>query len=220
VPPKLVERVSESAGADKEPPFTIAVGLSYLLGKAKVPEYVREMFKDKLHPDTLDILDQHYSDDYIPLLQNVERCVKEESVASLNNAAALINVHERCWHSNDSVRDQIYWQNIFGLQWHHGIKEKDFSATDTDREIGEALVVAGSALGQPYSVMYANGVASMYYMPSRQLVNLISERPKEVDAIVALLESRRLPAFSDKDIEVIRELLDGASASPLGNGVL
>jgi hypothetical protein len=196
------------------------VGLSYLLGKAKVPEYVRERFNNSLHPDTLDILDQHYGDDYIALLQNVERCVKEESVASLNNAAALINVHERCWHSNDSVRDQIYWQNIFGLQWHHGIKEKDFSATDTDREIGEALVVAGSALGQPYSVMYANGVASMYYMPSRQLVNLISDRPKDVDAIVELLDSRRLPAMSGEDIDAIKELLEGTEATPLGNGVL
>lgn len=220
VPSDPIERTSKDDGSTDNPPFDIETGLFALLEKEKSPERIREMFRTELHPDTLGILDQHYADNYLPILEFVQRCIKEESVASLNNAALFVHLREACWDGRPEDRDRMFEQFIFGLQWHHGVNELDFGTVENGKQIGEALLKAAIGLGRPYAQFYTNRGAGSYYLPSPHLVKLISERPQDIDAIVDLLDSRRLSVLFEENVEAIKELLDGTGAKSLGSGVL
>lgn len=205
---------------DEDTPYTIAVLLSDMLYKENATQRVVKMFRTQLHQETLDILDQHYRENYTPILQFAQRCIREESVASLNNAALFIHMRDECWDGAAEDRERMFEKYIFGLQWHHSSNHLDFRTVENGKSIGEALLKTASNLGRPYAEFSIRAGTSIYYLPSRHLVQLITERYKDVDAIVNLLDARRLPVRSEEDANVVKEMLDSSSASSLGSGVL
>lgn len=220
VPTRPIDLARGDIVTDEDTPFTIAALLSDMLYTESATQRVVEMFRTQLHQETLDILDQHYGENYLPILQFAQRCIREESVASLNNAALFIHMRDECWDGAAEDRERMFEKYIFGLQWHHSVNHLDFRTLENGEHIGEALLKTASNLGRPYAEFSVNGAYSIYYLPSRHLVQLITERYKDVDAIVNLLDSRRLPVRSEEDVEAVKEILGGTSASSLGSGVL
>lgn len=205
---------------DEDTPFTFAALFSDMLYMESAKQVVVEKFRNQLRPETLDVFDQNYGDNYTPILRFAQRCIREESVASLNNAALFLHMRDECWDGASEDRERMFEKFIFGLQWHHNGNHLDFTTVENGQQVGEALLKTASGLSRPYVQFYINGAASLYYLPSRHLVQLITERYKEVDAIVGLLESRKLPVATNEDAEAIKEILDGATAPSLGSGVL
>lgn len=214
---KSEEPVSEPP-MDDELHSGIDAFLSDMLFRENASSRVVKVFREGLHPDTLGIIDEHYGSNYFPILQFVERCIRRESVNSLNNAAALIGMREECGAKSEVARDTLFEQTVFGLQWHQRLKEVDYSGSG--KEAGEALIKAAINLKRPNRQFHNDQGYGSLYLPSRYLIELITERPNDVENIIGILNSRSIPCASEQDYDAISEMLDSSSAPSLTEGVL
>jgi hypothetical protein len=146
--------------------------------------------------------------------------VSEEDLYSLNNLAALIDCSTDPVFSAPGVSPAEFFLCISGLKKYHGDEGSDYSIlSESEQEIGKALVCASGRLDGRYVATDWRGVSASY-VKSEHLVSLIRKRPEDHRLITSILAERGLRVDTPEDIDRLEELLAESQLAPLRDGAL
>lgn len=180
--------------------------------RLSIPEAGRTVLT--LNPKTLDRLEtpDHKLTDGI--IATIRAGIHERSFIRLNNYAVLV-------HSLEHVDNVDAYLVIGGLNAHKDRSEwLDYSdATDSDLDAPRAVLRATVALDADFVENEKYSATPAKYISSINLVDLIEERPEDVDRIIVIVNERR-PVLNEAGIDGIRETLDAGIHGAILNGTL
>lgn len=199
----------------------VSKALLYVSARVIKSNYRRENMVSQLTPATLDVLNKRFGSDANIIGPFLDDCVRAESLAPLNNAAALIECADDPVFQGDLENQLNFFRCIAGLRRYEGFEDVDYSILGEDeREQGRALVISTEILDSQYRVARSWTNKDGRFIKSGLLADLIRRRPQDYLQIAAILKDRGLRVDTPESIEDIEALLDAISVASLSDGAL
>lgn len=201
-------------------PTLIGQRLRIVMQEAKVHKKIKAVMLAELHEDTMTLIDQSALGNEAEVQkQLIASCMRQRTVAPLNNAAVVADVAAEC----DELHRKVFATYVDGLQMYRYSNTPliDWSSKNADeQEVPKALVRAAIGLKKPYSQVNSWVDGKPRHIMSEYLAELVMKRPRDVQRIIDLVNLRDLPVEREEDITALEGLLDQDTENSLISGLL
>jgi hypothetical protein len=177
-----------------------------------------DLMRTFLHPDTLLYLQERMAESQV--IYNVtstliHRSLDDGTFVHLNNLMVVLDGMP----AHDQSHSFSLHEHIIGLQARQRGTKKDWSKKGrSEWEKPQAIIKAIQLLDQHYLDHTFAGAGK--FIRSRDLNELILERPRDAERIASLVSERQLPVDTEDEIASLVELLDQPAARALSRGLL